>query len=84
MREISLIISMVLMAISAYAQQVRIYGRAETGGKPLAGVMIMVFEQQHFYKKLKPMRAGSSALALGPWTILYFSTSRVWPRSRIM
>ena len=74
MRRVSLIILSVLIAAAASAQQIRIYGRAESGGRPLAGVMVMVFEQHHFYKKFKTDARGQFRFAMGAsdYTILFY------------
>ena len=74
MRRVSLIILTVLIVMGAYAQQIRIYGRAEIGGRPLAGVMVMVFEQHHFYKKFKTDARGQFRFAMGAsdYTILFY------------
>ena len=53
------------MAAQIQAQQIRVYGQAVSGGKPLTGVMIMVFERHTFYKKFITDKKGDFRFIIG-------------------
>ena len=58
----------------SHAQQVRLYGVTEGKGQPIAGVMIMAFEDNHFYKKIITDKKGSFRFNVGgrSYIILFY------------
>lgn len=74
MGKVCLVFLGLLMAATLSAQQIKIYGRTERDGKPEAGVMIMVFEKNTFYKKFVTDRKGEFRFSVGSedYTILFY------------
>ncbi len=63
-----------LMAMTIHAQQIKVYGQVVNNEKPLAGVMIMVFERHTLYKRFTTDKTGSFRFAVGnkDYTIFFY------------
>jgi hypothetical protein len=70
----------------AYAQAVKVYGQTSTKGKPLSDVLIVVFENDSFYKKINTDRKGKYRFRVEDkaYTILYYKPGYAPQQVRIV
>ena len=70
----------------AYAQAVKVYGQTSTKGKPLSDVLIVVFENDSFYKKINTDRKGKYRFSVEDkaYTILYYKPGYAPQQVRIV